>query len=191
MNLTSIGNQNRLVAQAAEAVGGKGNIEATGHPITGQIEVAAPAPPYPDAVYHEVKLDGTLRPTGDGGVIFRTLSSWEFREQAKLDAYKHAAECRAADMENMRDEMKSRLADSEPELATKPFGFSIDETGLIKPVGLGCELTQREKNILSSLMNEDEAFRCAAQEYIKMLAGIVHRSLEGLGAKYARFFSPA
>jgi len=123
MNLTSIGSQNRLVAQAAEAVGGKGNIEATGHPITGQIEVAAPAPPYPDAVYHEVKLDGTLRPTGDGGVIFRTLSSWEFREQAKLDAHKRAAELRVADMERMKDVLKSSLELSNPELAKKILHF--------------------------------------------------------------------
>jgi hypothetical protein len=187
MNLTSIGNWNPLLPQASEVAGDKGKR----HPATGQIEVAAPEPPSPDAVYHEVKLDGELRPTGDGGVIFRTLSSWEFCEQAKLDAYKRAVERRAADMESMHDEIKHRLAVLEPELAAKPFGFSIDETGLIKPVGLCCELTQREERILFNLMNEDETFRSAAREYIRMLAVIVHRTVEGLTATYARFFEPA
>jgi hypothetical protein len=160
-------------------------------PDSGSEQAPVHKPLAPDVEYHEVKLDGTLRPTDDGGVIFRTLSSWEFCEQVKLDAHKRAAELLAADMEGMKDALKSRLEISNPELAKKSFIFSIDETGLIKPVALADELTRHEERILYGLMNEDMAFSNAAREYIRALAAFVHRTLEGLDGKCARFFSPA
>ncbi|UZJ59390.1 hypothetical protein OKW98_23020 [Pseudomonas sp. KU26590] len=191
MNLTSVVDQNLSYPQAVGATGDEVKREAplgSGAEHTQAAEVEAPAP---DVEYHEVKLDGTLRPSGDGGVFFRSLSPWEFCEQVKLDARSRAAELLATDMEGMRDALKAKLEHNNPELARKAFTFSIDEAGLIKPVGLGFELAQQEESVLYSLMNEDKALSGAAREYIFILAGIVHRTLEGLDAKYARFFSPA
>lgn len=191
MNLTSVVDQNYSRSQRIGVTSDKVKQElllVSGSKQTQAAEVKTPAP---DVEYHEVKLDGTLRPSGDGGVFFRSLSPWEFCEQAKLEARSRAAELLATDMEGLRDALKTKLERSNPELARKSFTFSIDETGLIKPARLTCDLTQREESILCSLMNEDNAFSDAAREYIFVLASIVHRTLEGLDAKYARFFSPA
>jgi hypothetical protein len=191
MNLTLVVDQNHSYPRGVNATGDKTKQEAPLDSGTEQTQAAVRKATAPDVEYHEVKLDGTLRPSGDGGVFFRSLSPWEFREQVKLDARSRAAELLATDMEGMRDALKAKLEHSNPELAKKAFTFSIDEAGLIKPVGLGFELAQQEESVLYSLMNEDKALSGAAREYIFILAGIVHRTLEGLNAKYARFFSPA
>ena len=191
MNLTLVVDQNHSCPRGVGVINDKIKQEAPLDSGTEQTQATVLKAPAPDVEYHEVKLDGTLRPSGDGGVFFRSLSPREFREQVKLDACSRAAELLATDMEGLRDALKTKLELSNSELAKKPFTFSIDETGLIKPVGLDCELTQPEESILYSLMNEDKAFSDAAREYIFVLAGIVHRTSEGLDAKYARFFSPA
>lgn len=191
MNLTLLVEQNHSYRQGVGATNDKVNREAALGSGAEQTQVAVRKVPAPDVEYHEVKLDGTLRPSGDGGVLFRSLSPWEFCEQVKLDARKRAAELLATDMEGIRDALKTKLELSNPDLAKKSFTFSIDETGLIKPVGLAGELTQHEESILYSLMNEDKTFGDAAREYIWVLAGIVNRTLEGVNAKCARLFSPA
>lgn len=191
MDLTLVVNQNHSSSRGVETTNDTIKREALLDSGTEQTQAAVLKAPAPDVEYHEVKLDGTLRPSGDGGVFFRSLSPWEFREQVKLDARSRAAELLATDMEGMRDALKAKLEHNNPELARKAFTFSIDEAGLIKPVGLGFELAQQEESVLYSLMNEDKALSGAAREYIFILAGIVHRTLEGLDAKYARFFSPA
>jgi hypothetical protein len=191
MNLRLSVDQNFSFPQDVGAIRTSVRPEAVTDSGIEQTQVATPKGPTPDYEYHEVKLDGTLRPTVDGGFIFRALSSWEFCEQVKLDAHKRAAELRVADMEGMKDALKSRLELFNPELAKKSFTFSIDETGLIKPVSLADELTLHEERILSELMNEDRAFSNAASEYIRALAVFVHRTLEGLDGKCARLFSPA
>lgn len=191
MNLTLLVEQNHSYRQGLEATNDKVSEEVALGSGAEQTQVAVHKVPAPDVEYHEVKLDGTLRPSGDGGVFFRSLSPWEFCEQVKLDARKRAAELLATDMEGIRDALKTKLELSHPDLAKKSFTFSIDETGLIKPVGLAGELTQHEESILYGLMNEDKTFGDAAREYIWVLAGIVNRTLEGLDAKCARFFSPA
>jgi hypothetical protein len=191
MNLRLSVDQNFSFPQDVGAIRTSVRPEAVTDSGIEQTQVATPKGPTPDYEYHEVKLDGTLRPTVDGGVIFRALSSWEFCEQVKLDAHKRAAELLATDIEGMQDALKTKLEISNPELARKSFTFSIDETGLIKPIGLAGELTQQEESILYGLINEDKVLGDAAREYIWTLAGIVHRTLEGLDAKWARFFSPA
>lgn len=191
MKLILTVDQNYSYKQDAEAISDKIKPVVLSDIDTQQAGAAEGKRPSPDVEYHEVKLDGTLRPSGDGGVFFRSLSPWEFCEQVKLDARTRAAELLATDMEGMRDVLKAKLEVSSPELAKKTFTFSIDETGLIKPMGLGCELTQHEESTLYCLMNEDTAFADAAREYIWILAGVVHRTLEGFDAKWARLFSPA
>lgn len=189
MNLNLIVDHNHSYRQGVQPASDK--MKTENPPGSGSEQAPVHKPLAPDVEYHEVKLDGTLRPTVDGGVIFRSLSPWEFCEQVKLDAHKRAAELRVADMEGMKDALKSRLELSNPELARKSFTFSIDETGLIKPVAFADELTPHEERILSGLMNEDRAFSRAAGEYIRALAVFVHRTLEGLDGKCARLFSPA
>lgn len=191
MNLKSIVDQNYYYSPGLEAANDKIKQEAPLRSIAEQTQAAVFKAGAPDLEYHEVKLDGTLRPSGDGGVFFRSLSPWEFCEQVKLDARSRAAELLATDMEGLRDALKTKIELSNPELARMSFTFSVDETGLIKPVGLRRELAQQEEKILSNFLNEDKAFSDAAREYIFVLAGVVHRTLEGLDAKYARFFSPA
>ncbi|NBB12463.1 hypothetical protein [Pseudomonas sp. SLFW] len=144
--------------------------------------------PESDYVYHETRFDNTLRPSGDGGVFFRSMSTCEMYEQIRMDWRKKEASIQADDLRAKFEEQKRQLAENHPTLADKDFSFSVDEHGTITPVSGMDTFAPHERNLISEWLNENKEFKEMAKRYIWSLAVLVNRTLEGLNADYARYF---
>ncbi|MFJ3484148.1 hypothetical protein ACIPL1_12315 [Pseudomonas sp. NPDC090202] len=144
--------------------------------------------PESDYVYHETRFDNTLRPSDDGGMFFRSMNTCEMYEQIKLDWRKKEAELQADSIQAMFSDLKGQLIEHEPTLKDKDFTFSVDENGTITAAPGKHKLAPCEEKLISKWLNEHNAFKRLAKEYIWSLAVLVNRTLEGFDAGYARYF---
>ena len=189
MNLDFVIDQNHSYRRAIEIAYEKAKRNGGVDEITAQeCEWVLSGPePAPDYVYHEVKLDNTLRLHEDGCVSYRVLSPWESYEQEKLNARRRAAECVADQMDNIWEDLKKTTVGVEPELLSER-SFSIDEEGTIRPMSNSHPLDEKAEKKLFELLNNHSEFKKAAKEYVWLLAGLVGRTIDGLSAPYARHF---
>ncbi|RMQ99196.1 hypothetical protein ALP94_01928 [Pseudomonas savastanoi pv. glycinea] len=190
MNLDFIVDQNHSYKRAIEIAYEKAKREGGVDEITAQeCEWVISAPePGPDYVYHEVRLDNTMRLHEDGCVSYRVLSPWESYEQDKLDARRRAAECVATQMDTIWQDVKKTTVGVEPE-TLKELSFLIDEKGTIRPMSISRPLDVKTEKQLFEVLNDHSEFKRAAEDYVWMLAGLVGRTVEGLSAEYARHFA--
>lgn len=147
--------------------------------------------PESDYVYHETDFDNTLRPSGDGGVFFRSPNMCETYEQMRLDQRKREAALLADSMESHFESLKAQIVAHQPTLLDKDFSFSVDETGTLRAISGKPTLEPHEESLISKWLNENQKIRNMAKEYIWSLAIVVNRTLEGLDADYARYFKPS
>jgi len=147
--------------------------------------------PESDYVYHETRFDNTLRPSGDGGMFFRSMNTCEMYEQVRMDWRKKEATDQADGIQAMFDSLKVQFAAYEPVLADKDFGFVVDENGTLTAVSGKHKLEPQEESLISKWLNEQSMLTRRAKDYIWSLAVLVNRTVEGLSAEYARHFRPS
>lgn len=188
MNLNLVVDQNHSYRQAVEIAYEKAKSTGNVDEVTVQECELILSEPEPDYVYHEIMLDSTLRSHEDGCVSFPALNSRDFYEQVKLTARMRAAECLASQMDDIWDSVKTATVGIKPELL-KEISFSVDEKGLIKPVGVSGLLSADDDTQLFELLNKHSVLKGLGKEYVWVLAGLVGRTIDGLSAKYARYFS--
>lgn len=147
--------------------------------------------PYPDAVYHEDYSVQFSTPSGDGGFFFKSWNSWEIYEQAKIDSRKDCAEWFADEIYVAGQNVSKAAIASGLRLENKLISFVVDESGLLKAVSPLNQLSPDELGLVSWLANQNEEFKKLAEDYAELVASLVDCTVEGLGAKYARYFSPS
>ncbi|MDB6141280.1 MAG: hypothetical protein JWP80_324 [Pseudomonas sp.] len=145
--------------------------------------------PYPDGVYHEAYSVQFSIPTDDGGFLFNAWDPWEVYEQAKINDRKDYADWLASEMYVAGENLNKEAIEKGFRLEDKLVSFVVDENGLLKAVSPLNQLSPDELSLVSWLANQNEEFKKLAEEYVKVVASLKDCTLEGLDARYARYFS--
>ncbi|MDD1967422.1 hypothetical protein NPS29_19005 [Pseudomonas putida] len=188
MNLTLIVDQTHSYKQAVKIAYEKAIRDGGVDEVTAQECERVLSEPEPDYVYHESKLDGSLRVHEDGCVSFRTLSSRDFYESIKLNSRRVATEQLAVQMDEMWQDLKEKAVDIQPEYLDKA-GFLIDEKGDVRPECSGLVSDPEDEKRLFEMLDNHSELRKTAKAYALMVSGLLAYTTEGLSAKYARYFA--
>lgn len=76
------------------------------------------------------------------------------------------------------------LADSHPELASKAFGFTLDENASIKIIDYNESLTDDEKSLLADKINNFDGFNLQLQARARAMMTLVDHDHEIFGGRY-------
>ena len=82
------------------------------------------------------------------------------------------------------DAYRKELADTYPELATKKFGFTLDEDASLKIIDHDNSLTEADRAVLTESINNFQELKSMVQAYAKMLMKLVDHDHETFGSRY-------
>ncbi|MEE4082871.1 hypothetical protein [Pseudomonas viridiflava] len=82
------------------------------------------------------------------------------------------------------DAYRKELADTYPELATKKFGFTLDEDASLKIIDHDNSLTEADRAVLTESINNFQELKSLVQANAKMLMKLVDHDHETFGSRY-------
>ncbi|WP_439884644.1 hypothetical protein ACTACK_21055 [Pseudomonas syringae] len=82
------------------------------------------------------------------------------------------------------DVYRKVLADTYPELATKKFGFTLDEDASLKIIDHDNSLTEADRAVLTESINDFQELKSMVQANAKMLMTLVDHDHETFGSRY-------
>ncbi|WP_241000193.1 hypothetical protein [Pseudomonas viridiflava] len=82
------------------------------------------------------------------------------------------------------DAYRKELADTYPELATKKFGFTLDEDASLKIIDHDNSLTEADRAVLTESINNFRELKSMVQANAKMLMKLVDHDHETFGSRY-------
>jgi hypothetical protein len=189
MNIDLIVDQNHSYRQAVRVAYDKAMKEGGVDEVTEQEAQRIFDCPYPDAIYHEAYSVQFSRPAPGGGEFVNTWNSWKIYEQARINDRKDYTDSLADELYAAGQNLSKEATVSGLRLEDKLVRFVVDENGLLKAVSPLNQLSPDELNLLSWRANQNEEFVRLASEYAKMITSLMDCTIEGLDAKYARYFS--
>jgi hypothetical protein len=189
MNIDLKVDQNHSYRQAVRVAYDKAMKEGGVDEITEQEAQRIFNCPYPDAIYHEAYSVQFSIPAPGGGEFVNTWNSWKVYEQAKINSRKDCAEWFADEIYAAGQNLSKEAISSGLRLENKLVSFVVDENGLLKAVSPLNQLSPDELSLVSWLANRNEEFKKLAEDYAKLVASLVDCTVEGLDARYARYFS--
>ncbi|MBD8199777.1 hypothetical protein IFU09_00610 [Pseudomonas viridiflava] len=82
------------------------------------------------------------------------------------------------------DAYRKELADTYPELATKKFGFTLDEDASLKIIDHDNSLTEADRAVLTESINNFQELKSMVQANAKMLMKLVDHDHKTFGSRY-------